>query len=126
MQGYKDNIEKLTIANTYFRKVLFTAFHSQLVLVCLKPLEDIGEEVHEKEDQFFRFEKGNGKVIINGVEFMVTDGDAVVVPAGSKHNVINTSQSQNLHFYTIYSPAHHPDKTVHVTKQEALTTEHHS
>jgi mannose-6-phosphate isomerase-like protein (cupin superfamily) len=123
MNGYKDNIQQLTLANTNFRKVVFTAPHSQLVLMCLKPKEEIGEEIHEKEDQFFRFEKGNGKVVINGAEMMVCDGDAIVIPAGSTHNVMNTSETESLHFYTIYSPAHHPDGTVHVTKQDALAAE---
>lgn len=123
MSGYKDNIEKLTLANSYFRHVVFTAPHSQLVLMSLKPLEEIGLETHDKEDQFFRFEKGEGKVIIEGSEYSVSDGDAVMVPAGLKHNVINTSKTDDLKLYTIYSPAHHPDGTIHKTKQEALAAE---
>ena len=119
MRGYKDNIEKLTIENENFRKVLYTGKHSQLVLMSLKPLEEIGEEIHDESDQFFRFEKGNGKVIIDGNEQTVTDGDAVIVPMGAKHNIINTSEIESLKLYTIYSPAHHKDQTVHQTKQQA-------
>lgn len=117
-KGYKDNIEKLTQENENFRKVLYTGEESQLVLMSLLPGEDIGEEVHEDNDQFFRFESGNGKVIINETEYEVADGDAVVVPKGSKHNVINTG-ADRLKLYTIYSPAHHQDGVVRVTKAEA-------
>ncbi len=123
MNGYSGDIEKLTLENTFFRKVIFTAAHSQLVLMCLRPSEDIGEEIHELEDQFFRFEKGRGKVIIDGSEHMVADGSAVIVPAGSKHNVINLSDSEDLKLYTIYSPAHHPDGTIHKTKEEAMAVD---
>jgi len=123
MQGYKGAIEDLTKQNTYFRQVLFTAPHSQLVLMTLQPNEEIGMEVHPDNDQFFRFEEGEGKVIIDGVEYTVKNGDAAVVPAGAQHNVINTSASTMLKLYTIYSPAHHPDGTVHKTKQEALAAE---
>lgn len=123
MQGYKDSLEKKTLANSYFRQVLYTGPHSQLVLMCLKPLEEIGMEVHHENDQFFRFEKGHGKVIINEVEYDVTDGDAVVIPAGEQHNIINTSSSEDLKMYTIYSPAHHPPGTLHVSKSEALQAE---
>lgn len=122
MKGYKDNIEKLTVKNSYFRKVLFTGPNSQLVLMSLLPGEDIGDEIHE-EDQFFRFEKGKGRVIINNSKFNVKDGDAVVVPAGAKHNIINVSKNEHLKLYTIYSPAHHPDKTLHKTKDEAFAAE---
>jgi mannose-6-phosphate isomerase-like protein (cupin superfamily) len=123
MAGYYGHIEKDTLENTFFRKVLFTAPHSQLVLMCLKPSEEIGSEVHMENDQFFRFEKGNGKVAIGGQEFIVTDGDVVIVPAGETHNVINTSASEELKLYTIYSPAHHPDGTIHETKAEAMEAE---
>jgi mannose-6-phosphate isomerase-like protein (cupin superfamily) len=125
MTGYNGAIEKLTTENTFFRKVLFTAPHSQLVLMSLKPSEDIGEEIHEKEDQFFQFEAGEGKVKIDGEEFDVADGDAVIVPAGSKHNVINTSEKDDLKLYTIYSPAHHPDGTVHKIREDAMKAEDH-
>jgi len=127
MKGYTGNIENLTKVNDFFRQVIFTAPHSQLVLMSLKPKEEIGEEVHDV-DQFFRFEEGEGKVVIDGEETIVKDGWAVVVPAGAKHNVINTSETQKLKLYTIYSPAQHPDGTIHKTKQEALAaeeSEHH-
>ena len=125
MAGYKGDIEELTLNNSYFRQVLFTAAHSQLVLMALAPKEEIGMEVHTENDQFFRFESGEGKVIIAGEEHLVTDGDAVIVPAGTEHNVINTSADKELKLYTIYSPAHHPDGTVHKTKEEALAAEEH-
>lgn len=125
MAGYKSNIEKLTLENSYFRQVLFTAPHSQLVLMSLKPGEEIGMETHPNVDQFFRFESGEGKVIIDGEEHVVTDGDAVVVPAGSEHNVINTSGDKELKLYTVYSPPNHPNGTVHKTKEEALEAEEH-
>ncbi len=123
MIGYKGAIEDLTNTNTYFRHVLFTAPHSQLVLMCLAPSEEIGMEVHPDNDQFFRFESGEGKVIIDGTEYLVKDGDAAIVPAGAQHNIINTSATQPLKLYTIYSPAHHPDGTIHKTKAEALAAE---
>lgn len=119
---YTKNLEEDTNNNNNFRQVLFTGPNSQLVLMSLKPKEEIGEEIHT-EDQFFRFEKGEGEVIVDGTSYAVKDGSAVVVPAGSKHNVINTSSTEDLKLYTIYSPAHHPDKTVHVTKEEAMTSE---
>ena len=123
MTGYVGNIEDLTTRNTYFRQVLFTAAHMQLVLMALKPSEEIGMEVHPDNDQFFRFEEGEGKVIIDGEEHVVGNGFAVIVPAGSQHNVINTSATQPLKLYTIYAPAHHPDGTIHKTKAEALEAE---
>ena len=119
MKGYKNNIEQLTVANNNFRTVLYTGKHSQLVLMSLKPNEDIGLEVHPDNDQFFRFEKGTGKVVIDGNEYEVRDGDAVVIPAGAEHNVTNTSSTEELKMYTIYSPAHHKDGVVRATKQEA-------
>lgn len=119
MTGYIGKIEELTLNNSYFRHVLFTAPHSQLVLMSLKPGEEIGSEVHPNVDQFFRFEKGQGKVVLNGEESVVSDGFAVVVPAGTEHNVINTSQTDELKLYTIYSPPNHPDGTIHKTKEEA-------
>ena len=118
-KGYKGSIEKDTIENENFRKVLYTGEHCQLVLMSLKPTEEIGMEVHTDNDQFFRFEKGNGKVIINGNEYEVTDGDAVIVPSGAEHNVINLSATESLKLYTIYSPAHHQDGVVRATKAEA-------
>ncbi|MBK5215759.1 MAG: cupin domain-containing protein [Candidatus Pacebacteria bacterium] len=116
-KGYKENIETLTTENTNFRKVLYTAEHCQLVLMSLLPNEDIGMEVHNENDQFFRFEEGSGKVIINETEYEVADGDAVIVPSGSKHNVI--AGADGLKMYTIYSPAHHKDGIVRTTKSEA-------
>jgi mannose-6-phosphate isomerase-like protein (cupin superfamily) len=103
--------------------VLYTGKHSQLVLMSLQPKEEIGLEVHPDNDQFFRFEEGEGKVIIDGNEYDVTDGDAVVVPSGAQHNVINVSDTAALKLYTIYSPAHHQDGIVRVTKEEAMQNE---
>jgi len=123
MAGYKGNLEKDTLANTYFRHVIFTAPHSQLVLMCLKPSEEIGMEVHPDNDQFLRFEKGVGKAIIGGEEFTYGAGDCVIVPAGNYHNIINTSSTEELKLYTIYSPAHHPDGTIHKTKEDAVAAE---
>lgn len=122
MNGYKDNIEKLTRENTDFRHVLYTGKHSQLVLMALQPNEEIGMEAHEDNDQFFRFEQGEGKVIIDGNEKTVADGDAVIVPSGAQHNVINTSPADMLKLYTIYSPAHHQDGVVFATKAEAAAS----
>ena len=119
MKGYSINIEEETLANTNFRKVLYTGKHSQLVLMSLLPSEDIGMEVHPDNDQFFRFEKGQGKCIIDGNEYLVSDGFAVVVPAGAQHNVINMSTTEDLKLYTIYSPANHLDGIVRATKAEA-------
>lgn len=121
MKGYKGNIEQDTLANNNFRKVLYTAKHSQLVLMSLKPGEEIGLEVHHDNDQFFRFEAGTGKVVIDQSEYEVGDGVAIIVPAGVQHNVINSSTSEDLKMYTIYSPAHHKDGTVHPTKADALS-----
>lgn len=123
MKGFKSNIEKDTKENNFFRKVLYTGKHSQLVLMSLKPGEDIGVEIHNENDQFFRFDAGNGKVVIDGNEYSVEDGDAIVVPAGAEHNVINTSDTEDLKLYTIYSPAHHKDAIVRETKEEALANE---
>lgn len=123
MKGFHINIERHTLENINFRKVLYTSKHSQLVLMSLKPKEEIGMEVHNENDQFFRFEKGQGKVIIDSNEYDVTDGSAIVVPAGAKHNVINVSNTDDLKFYTIYSPAHHKDGIVRATKEEAMAQE---
>lgn len=117
-KGFVTDIEKDTVANNNFRKVLYTGGNSQLVLMSLKPGEDIGEETHEDTDQFFRVDKGSGKVIINGKEHKIKDGFAVVVPQGAKHNVINTGK-EDLKIYSIYSPAHHRDGVLHKTKEEA-------
>lgn len=123
MKGFSANIERETLKNDNFRKVLYTAKHSQLVLMSLKPQEEIGMEVHPDNDQFFRFEKGQGKCIIDGNEYELKDGSAIVVPAGAQHNVINTSAKESLKLYTIYSPAHHQDGIVRSTKAEAVSQE---
>jgi mannose-6-phosphate isomerase-like protein (cupin superfamily) len=123
MKGFVNNIEQATLANNNFRQVLYTGKHSQLVLMSLKPNEEIGMEVHNDNDQFFRFEKGQGKVIIDGNEYQVSDGSAVVVPAGAQHNIINVSTDQDLKLYTIYSPAHHKDGIVRATRDEAMANE---
>lgn len=120
MKGFKCNIEKETLGNNDFRRVLYTGKYSQLVLMCLKPGEEIGEEVHRTIDQFFRFEKGTGTVSIDGVKHKVADGDAVIVPAGARHNVINDSKTLELKLYTIYSPPEHIDGTVRKSKADAL------
>jgi len=123
MTGFVRNIEELTLANSNFRQVVYTGQHAQLVLMSLKPNEDIGMEVHETTDQFLRIERGEGKVILNGEEHLVKDGFAIIVPAGTNHNVINTSSEKDLKLYTIYSPSHHKDGVIHKTKQDALTDE---
>jgi len=119
MKGFKSNIEKDTLKNKNFRKVLYTSAYSQLVLMSLQPKEEIGAETHPENDQFLRFEGGKGKVLIDGNEYLVKDGDAVVIPAGAEHNVINTSAKTKLKIYTIYSPPHHKDQIVRKTKEEA-------
>ncbi len=121
MTGFVQNIEQLTLQNTNFREVLYTAEHAQLVVMSLLPSEEIGEEVHESVDQFLRIEQGEGMVIIDGQKQPIMDGTAILIPAGSKHNVINTSSQEALKLYTIYSPAHHRDGVIHATKQDAET-----
>lgn len=116
-------MEKDALENNNFRKVLYTGKHSQLVLMSLKPKEEIGMEVHPGNDQFFRFEQGQGKCIIDGNEYEIGDGAVIVVPAGAQHNVINTSETEDLKLYTIYSPAHHKDGIVRQTKEEATANE---
>ena len=125
MKGYKTNIEKDTLENNNFRKVLYTAKYCQLVLMSLLPKEEIGMEVHPDRDQFFRFEAGEGMVYINDTTYAVKDGDVVIVPAGSKHNVVNTSLAMSLKLYTIYSPAEHQDGVVRITKEDAMAQEEH-
>jgi len=125
LNGFIADIEKETVNNTDFRRVLYTGKYSQLVLMSLKAGEEIGEETHDDVDQFFRFEEGEGKVVIDGVEHTVGDGSAVIDPAGAKHNVINTSRESALKLYTIYSPPEHQDQTIRHTKQEALEKEEH-
>jgi mannose-6-phosphate isomerase-like protein (cupin superfamily) len=123
MNGFKSNIEKDTLKNKNYRKVLYTSVHSQLVLMTVRPKEQIGEEVHPENDQFFRFEAGKGRVEIDGNKYTVKDGDAVIIPAGAKHNVVNISATEDLKMYTIYSPAHHKDQIVRMTKEDAEANE---
>ena len=124
MIEYVGPIEKLTLENTYFRQVLFTGKHAQLVVMCLGPGEDIGDEVHPNVDQFFRIEQGEARFVFNEKqERLVRDGDAVVVPAGTYHNVINASKTVSLKLYTVYSPPNHPDGTVHKTRAETEAAE---
>ena len=126
MTGYVGPIEKTTLKNKYFRQVLFTGKYSQLVVMSLQPKEEIGDEVHPTVDQFFRIEEGKAKFVFNGKEeHLVRDGGAVVVPAGTYHNVINASATKPLKLYTVYAPPHHPDGTVHKTKADAEAAEHH-
>lgn len=119
MKGFNANIEREVLENRNFRRVLYTGKHSQLVLMSLKPREEIGMETHPDNDQFFRFEKGEGKCVIDGKEYSLWDGSVIVVPAGAEHNIINTSATQDLKLYTIYSPPHHKDGVVRFTKEEA-------
>ena len=124
MTEYVGPIEKQTLANTYFRQVLYTGKHSQLVVMCLAPEEEIGDEVHAAVDQFFRIEQGEAKFVFSEKqERPVRDGDAVVVPAGTYHNVINTSKTAPLKLYTLYAPPNHPDGTIHKTRAEAQAAE---
>ena len=124
MSGYVTNIEKETLDNENFRKVLFTAKNSQLVVMSLAPGEEIGEEVHDL-DQFIRVESGEAVAILDGEESSIKDDWAVVIPAGTRHNIVNTSGTAKLKLYTIYSPPEHPEGTVHKTKAEADAAEHH-
>jgi mannose-6-phosphate isomerase-like protein (cupin superfamily) len=124
MTGFVGHIEKLTEKNKYFRQVLFTGKYTQLVVMCLQPGEEIGNEVHDTVDQFFRIEEGKAKFVFAGAEeHVVKDGDAVIVPAGTYHNVINMSKKEPLKLYTLYSPPNHPDGRVHKTKAEAEAAE---
>jgi len=121
MTGYSGPIEKQTLKNNFFRQVLFTGRHAQLVVMCLQPGEEIGNEVHNTVDQFFRIEQGEAKFVLNGREVHVAkDGDAVIVPTGTYHNVINASKTEKVKLYTIYSPPNHPDGTVNKTRAEAV------
>lgn len=124
MKGYIINIEKSAKENNNFRKVLYTAKHSQLVLMSLRPAEEIGEEVHAL-DQFIRIEAGKGMAILDGVEHAVGDGSAIVIPAGIRHNIVNDADEE-MKLYTIYSPPEHKDGIIHTTKEEAIsdTTDH--
>ena len=128
MSGYVTDIEDKTLKNDFFREVLFTGPNSQLVVMTLQPGEDIGMEVHDDTDQFIRVEAGAGKAILNGKEHELADGSAVVIPAGTEHNIVNVSKSEPLRLYTIYTPPEHPDGTIHKTRAEAMeyeATHHH-
>lgn len=124
LKGFVTDIEKYTVNNDNFRKVLYTGKNSQLVLMSLKPGEDIGMETHDDTDQFFRVDAGSGKVVINGNETEIKNGSAIVIPQGAKHNVINTGK-EYLKLYSIYSPPHHFDGTIHRTKEEAEASDEH-
>lgn len=124
MQGYTINIEQATLNNNNFRQVLYTAKNSQLVLMSLKPGEEIGEEIHTL-DQFIRIEKGVGMAVLDGVEHDLSDNFAVVIPAGTKHNIINISETEDMKLYTIYAPPEHQDKVIRTTKEQAETVEEH-
>lgn len=123
MIGYFSHIEEEVSNNDNFRKVLYTGKHAQLVAMSLLPGEEIGMEVHETVDQFFRFESGEGKAVLNGEETLFKADDVVIIPAGTNHNIINTSATDKLKLYTIYSPSNHPEGTVHATKTDAMAAE---
>jgi mannose-6-phosphate isomerase-like protein (cupin superfamily) len=124
MKGYIINIEKAAHGNEYFRKVLYTAKNSQLVVMSLKPGEDIGEEIHQL-DQFIRCEEGEGKAILDGITHNISNGLSVIVPSGAKHNIINTSHDKPMKLYTLYSPPNHRDGVIHKTKADAEADEEH-
>ncbi len=124
MKGFITKIEKDTLENDYFRKVLYTAKYSQLVVMSLKPKEDIGEEIH-KLDQFIRCEQGIGKAVLDGVEHEMSAGVAVLVPAGTKHNILNTSSIEDMKLYTLYAPPNHRDGVIHKTKADAEADAEH-
>jgi mannose-6-phosphate isomerase-like protein (cupin superfamily) len=123
MTGYVGKIEEKAVKNKYFREVVFTGKNCQLVVMSLRPGEEIGSEVHKNVDQFFRVEEGRGKVIIDGDETLVINGAGIVIPAGSEHNVINLSSKSDLKLYTIYSPPQHKDGIIHKTKKDAMADE---
>lgn len=124
MKGFVDDIDRLTVENKDFRRVLYTGKHLQLVLMALRPGEEIGEEVHDDHDQFFRIEKGEGEVWIDGQRTKIKADDAIIVPAGARHNVINTGDKK-LKLYTVYGPPDHKDGIVRATKAEAEASEEH-
>jgi mannose-6-phosphate isomerase-like protein (cupin superfamily) len=126
MTGYFGPIESQTTKNQYFRQVLFTGKHCQLVVMCLQPDEEIGNEVHTNVDQFFRIEQGEARFVLNGKEeHLVHENEAAIVPAGTYHNVINASRTTQLKLYTLYAPPNHPDGTIHKNKAEAEAAEEH-
>lgn len=122
MKGYVVNIEKISLANRNFRKVLYTAKHSQLVVMSIEPHGEIGEEIHHL-DQFIRCEAGRGKAILDGTEYSISDGFAIVVPAGTRHNIVNASLHDDLKLYTVYAPPNHRDGVIHKTRSEAMADE---
>jgi mannose-6-phosphate isomerase-like protein (cupin superfamily) len=124
MKGYITDIENDTLENTDFRRVLYTGKNSQLVLMSLRPNEEIGEEIHSL-DQFIRVESGDGFAVLDGVKHPISDGTAIVIPAGAKHNIVNDSATEELKLYTVYSPPEHRDGTIHKTKAEAIAREEH-
>lgn len=124
MKGFVDDIDRLTVENKDFRRVLYTGKHLQLVLMSLRSGEEIGEEIHDDHDQFFRIEKGEGEVWIDGQRTKIKADDAIIVPAGARHNVINTGEKR-LKLYTVYGPPDHKDGIVHTTKAEAEAAEEH-
>src|SRR5512135_2832214 len=124
MKGYKVNIEKIVAANKFFRQVMYTAKNTQLVVMNLKADEEIGMEVHDV-DQFFRFEEGKGKAVVDGNEYDITSGDVLIVPAGARHNIINTSKEDELKLYTLYCPPHHKDGVIHEDKKTAEADKEH-
>lgn len=126
MNTYISNIEQKTLENSFFREVLYTSQHIQLVVMALPPKGEIGVEVHPTTDQFFRIEAGTGTLVVNGESHQVKDGDAIVVPAGTQHNLINSSETEELKLYTLYAPPHHKDGILHKTREEAEadTTDH--
>ncbi|MDD2537191.1 MAG: cupin domain-containing protein [Candidatus Absconditabacteria bacterium] len=123
MKGFFANIEQDTLENQNFRKVEYTGKQMQLVTMSLLPKEEIGTEIHHENDQFFRFEAGEGKVLVDGTEYLVSDGSAVIIPAGAEHNVINTSSTEPLKMYTLYAPSHHKNGVIHATKAIAEQAE---
>ena len=124
MTGYVGSIETETLKNAYFRQVLFTGKHAQLVVMCLQPGEEIGKEMHPEVDQFFRIEQGKARFVLGEAEqHLVGEGDAVLIPAGTYHNVLNASQAAPLKMYTLYSPPNHPEGTMHKTKADAEATD---
>lgn len=127
MAGYSTNIEERTLSNENFREVIHTTERSQLVLMTLQPGEEIGTETHEDIDQFIRVESGSGEAILDGERHALEDGVALVIPSGTEHNVVNTSRTEKLRLYSLYTPPEHPDGTVHATKAEAdeYEREHH-
>ena len=127
MVGYSVNIESATLENSYFRRVLYTGPHTQLVVMAIEPSGEIGSERHETHDQFIRIEAGEGEAVLGGERYALTGGSAVVIPAGTEHNIINTSTTDPLRLYTIYAPPQHAEGTIHRTKAEADAAElvHH-